>query len=76
MEQWTGDLVGKMHNEKIRLEDVASVLGVTKAYVSMLLNCKRKPKDAREKLEHAVEEIIRRKREGETDCHASCGGSQ
>lgn len=72
MEQWTGDLVGKMHNEKIRLEDIASVLGVTKAYVSMLLNCKRKPKDAREKLEHAVEEIIRRKREEETDCHASC----
>ena len=63
MEQWTGELVGKMHNEKIRLEDVASELGVTKAYVSMLLNCKRKPKDAREKLEHAVEEIIRRKNE-------------
>ena len=67
MEQWTGDLVGKMHNEKIRLEDVALDLGVTKAYVSMLLNCKRKPKDAREKLEHAVEEIIRRKNEACAD---------
>ena len=67
MEQWTGELVGKMHNEKIRLEDVALDLGVTKAYVSMLLNCKRKPKDAREKLEHAVEEIIRRKNEACAD---------
>ena len=67
MEQWTGELVGKMHNEKIRLEDVDSELGITKAYVSMLLNCKRKPKDAREKLEHAVEEIIRRKNEERAD---------
>ncbi len=67
MEQWTGELVGKMHNEKIRLEDVASELGVTKAYVSMLLNCKRKPKDARERLEHAVEEIIRRKNDEHAD---------
>ena len=61
MEQWTGALVGKMHNEKIRLEDVASELGVTKAYVSMILNCKRSPDGARERLEHAVDEIIRKR---------------
>lgn len=58
IEKWTGRLVGKMHNYGITLSDVADELGVTKAYVSMILNCARKPAGARERLEAAVEAII------------------
>lgn len=35
---WTGLLVGKMHNKKITYGMLASRLGVTKGYVSMVLN--------------------------------------
>lgn len=57
-EKWTGSLVGKMHNHEITREDLARRLGVTKAYVSMVLNCERKPKNAKEIYTEAVNEII------------------
>ena len=37
-EKWTGRLIGKMHNEKITYDELANELGVTKSYVSMILN--------------------------------------
>lgn len=60
-EKWTGRLIGKMHNERITLEDVASELGVTRAYVSMILNGARKPEGCRERMETAVTNIIQRR---------------
>ena len=63
IEPWTGKLVGRMHIERIRVEDLAKELGCTKGYVSMILNGKRKPPDARQKLEQAVERIIERRKE-------------
>lgn len=62
VEKWTGRLVGKMHNERIRAEDVASELGVSTAYVSMILNGKRKPADAKGRFEAAVNTIIQRRK--------------
>lgn len=59
IEKWTGRLVGKMHIYGITLGDVAARLGVTTPYVSMILNGARKPKNARARLEAAVDEIIR-----------------
>lgn len=61
MEKWTGRLVGKMHNEQIRLEDVAKELGCSKTYVSMILHCKRTPPGARERLETAVASIVEKR---------------
>ena len=58
MDNWTGILIGKMHNSKITLEDLAKHLGVTKAYVSMILNCKRKPLNAEQKFNKALDELI------------------
>ena len=60
-EKWTGRLVGKMHNEKITLEDVAEELGVTRSYVSMILNGSRKPDGIRERMEAAVGKIIKQR---------------
>ncbi len=64
-EKWTGRLVGKMHNEKITLEDVAEELGVTRSYVSMILNGARKPDGIRERMEAAVSSIIKKR---QTSC--------
>lgn len=61
VEKWTGRLIGKMHNHGINGADVAKELGVTKAYVSMILNGARKPKDSKRRLEEAVDAIIERR---------------
>ena len=64
IEEWTGHLIGKMHNNGVNASDLAAELGVTKAYVSMILNGVRKPADAQVKLETAVDAIIARRRGG------------
>lgn len=64
-EKWTGHLVGKMHNNDVSYEQLAKHLGVTKAYVGMVLNCKRTPPNAKERFETAVNEIINNKGEKE-----------
>lgn len=61
-EKWTGRLVGRMHNERITYEEVANELGVTRNYVSMVLNGKRKPPNAKERLQAAVDNIVQRRK--------------
>ena len=58
LEKWTGALIGKMHNEHITYDDVANKLGVSKAYVSMILNGTRKPSNIRKRMEGAVNSIL------------------
>lgn len=65
-EERTGDLIGKMHNSKVTYDEVAAELGCTKAYVSLILNGRRKPPDARKRLESAVSAVIQRKKETKT----------
>ena len=62
VEKWTGRLIGKMHNNGVSTTDLATELGVTKAYISMILNGARKPPDAKNRLETAVDAIIERRK--------------
>lgn len=62
-EEWTGNLIGKMHNQRITYDDVATEIGVTKSYISMIFNGVRNPVGMREKLEQAVDGIIERRKE-------------
>ena len=61
MEEWTGAVIGKMHNNRITFDMLADKMGVTKAYISMCLNCKRKPPLIRQRIEKAVDELIAEK---------------
>lgn len=61
LEKWTGDLVGKMHTYRVTFDDVAKEIGVTKAYISMILNGNRTPANAQTRLEAAVDAIISRR---------------
>jgi hypothetical protein len=63
VEKWTGRLIGKMHNNGVTAADLANELGVTKAYISMILNGARKPTGARERLENAADAIITKRKE-------------
>lgn len=61
LEAWTGRAVGKMHTNRISFEEVAAEMGVTRAYISMILNGRRKPPDARKRVEGAIDAIIERR---------------
>ena len=62
-EKWTGRLIGRMQNERITYEQLANEMGVNKAYISMILNGKRKPPNIQKRMETALEAIIKRERE-------------
>ncbi len=57
-EKWTGELLGRMHNERVNAADLAEELGCTKAYVSMVFNGARSPANAKERFEDAFEAIL------------------
>lgn len=69
-EKWTGRLIGKMHNEKVTYDDLANELGVTKSYVSMILNGARKPDGIKERMEAAVCAVVEKRKAGD-ECQES-----
>ena len=60
-ENWMGELIGQMHNTGVSRKEIAAELGVTPAYVTMLLNGIRTPEGAETKLRCAFE-TVREKR--------------
>ena len=61
-EKWTGNLIGKMHNERVTYQDMANELSITKSYVSMILNGSRKPKGIKKRMEDAFASIIEKRK--------------
>lgn len=57
-EKWTGDLIGRMHNERVTQDDLAGELNCGKAYISMILNGARSPADAESRLNAAFEAVL------------------
>lgn len=56
--QWTADVIGKMHLNRITKRQLASCLGVTPEYVSMVLNGHREPLDAEQRFRDAVDYLV------------------
>ena len=61
IEKWTGMLIGKMHNNGIKQVELADKLGLTNAYVGMILRGERKPPNIRKRMESALDELIKAK---------------
>lgn len=61
IEKWTGALIGKMHNNGIKQVELAQKLGLTNAYVGMILRGERKPPNIRTRMETALDELIKAK---------------
>ena len=61
-EKWTGNLVGKMHNEGVTYQDMANELSVTKSYISMILNGSRKPKGIKQRMEDAFNSVVEKRK--------------
>lgn len=56
--QWTGECVGKMHTNRISITQLAQELGVTREYLSMLLNGRRSPAGAEQRVTEALNRLI------------------
>ena len=57
--QWTGELVGKMHNAGITAKQLATQLGKNPKYVSQVLNGHYSPKKSEEEFNTAFLEILK-----------------
>lgn len=60
-EQWTADIVAKLHLQGITRRELADELGVTAQYVTMVLNGKKSPAGMQERMETAIAEIVSRR---------------
>ena len=57
-DQWTGDAVAIMHVHNISASDLANKIGWNPKYLSSVLNCKRRPKEAENIILSALHEMI------------------
>lgn len=55
--QWTGEIVGEMHNKRIKAKDLANAVGWHPKYLSSVLNGHREPKNAEIVLRNAINSI-------------------
>ena len=68
-ERWTGEVVGEMHCHNVKAQDLAEEMGVTNEYMSMLLNSKREPPNAEQRVKEALRRIVEAKNaEGKAEC--------
>lgn len=56
-ELWTSEIIAEMHIHKIKQKDLAETIGWTPEYVSMILNGKKNPAGAYEKMMEAIGKI-------------------
>ena len=61
-EKWTGDIVKRLHLNRLTQSDLAAKLGVSREHVCLVLNGARKPKDAQQRFTEALDELIKERR--------------
>lgn len=58
--QWTGDFVGRMHRHRVTITQLAREMGVTREYLSMILNGHREPDCIEQRMNDALDNLIGR----------------
>ena len=59
--QWTGRIVGELHNNRITLKELAKEVGWNDKYLSQVINAENPPKDSERKLTDALNRLIDQK---------------
>lgn len=59
--QWTGRIVGELHNNRITLKELAKEVGWHDKYLSQVINAENPPKGAEQKLTDAMRRLIENK---------------
>ena len=58
MDAWIGEAVGKMHMNGITQKMIAEKMCVTADYISMIFRGVRSPKNAKQRVNQAIYELI------------------
>ena len=56
--QWIGDLVGRMHRHRVTITQLAQEMGVTREYLSMILNGHRETSGIAQRMNDALDSLI------------------
>lgn len=56
--QWTAEFVGKMHIHQITIRELANHMGISPAFCGKVLNGKREVRDAEQRYNAALDELI------------------
>ena len=56
--QWIGDFVGRMHLHRVTITQIAQEMGVTREYLSMILNGHREPQGIDKRMNDALDRVI------------------
>lgn len=59
--QWTGRIVGELHNNKLTLKQLAVEVGWNDKYLSQVINSEDPPKKAEEKLDGALLRLLNKR---------------
>ena len=59
--QWIGDFVGRMHRNRVTITQISQEMGVTREYLSMILNGHREPQGAEQRMNDALDRVIEKK---------------
>lgn len=61
--QWTGRIVGELHNNKLTLKELAKEVNWNDKYLSQVINSENPPKGAEQKLTDAMNRLIEKQKE-------------
>ena len=56
--QWIGDFVGRMHRNRVTITQLGQEMGVTREYLSMILNGHREPEGIEQRMNDALDSLI------------------
>lgn len=56
--QWIGDFVGRMHRHRVTITQISQEMGVTREYLSLILNGHREPQGIEERMNNALDSVI------------------
>ena len=59
--QWIGDFVGRMHRNRVTITQISQEMGVTREYLSLILNGHREPQGAEQRMNDALDRVIEKK---------------
>lgn len=61
--KWTGDVVGTLHVHNIEIRELAAKMECAPEYLGKILNGKREPKNAEDKVKEALNELVKEREE-------------
>ena len=59
--QWIGDFVGRMHRNRVTITQISQEMGVSREYLSMILNGHREPPGIEQRVNEALNSLIEKK---------------